>query len=321
MLLEVVHCQTALLNHISDFVRTMEKTINPLTILNYLDSFWTDETTDEPTPQFQLLSWGGIPTPARVDIATYPPTPSRPCYTLCTIGLSACAMPRPPSMESTTAKRIELMMYMPPDWTPSPEGLSPEDVDEKGGAKGDRDPGKWPYMALMLTAAWIASSNAFVWPSNTIPLFLDGTPPSPDSLLTHWLFVPPIIEAPGFGTTTIDGNLQYMVSLPNLFLNPDPNDPNHPNDDNTDDNTGDNTVDNTDNNTDDNTDDNTDSDNEISFLVAVTLTTAEYRAKRQNGYAALVPHLESTAIPALTDVSRPSAIAPNPDNQPSCAQQ
>ena len=46
----------------------------------------------------------------------------------------------------------------------------------------------------------------------------------------------------------------------------------------------------------------------IGSLVAVPLTTSEWNAKRTSGFAALVPLLDSGAIPAVADVGRPSAI-------------
>lgn len=51
-----------------------------------------------------------------VDLAIIPPNEERNYYTLVTVGMGACPMNIPNDFDAQTESRIELVMYLPPDW-------------------------------------------------------------------------------------------------------------------------------------------------------------------------------------------------------------
>lgn len=91
----------------------------------------------------------------RIDIAIIEPTKKRNYYTLCTIGLGAYMMNIDEETSPLAHERIELLIYLPPDWPVSPESFNDENY-------------YWPVRLLKSTARIPFYEDSFLTFGHTV---------------------------------------------------------------------------------------------------------------------------------------------------------
>lgn len=105
-----------------------------------------------------------VPLGGHIDIHIVKPTESTPHYTLITSGMSDFKMT--PFSGASEGNHIELVLCLPPDWTPTNEALT----DEKN---------HWPIRLLKSLARMPRENGTWLWLGHSVPNTAPCDVPSP----------------------------------------------------------------------------------------------------------------------------------------------